>query len=156
MGRPSKYSEKLVEAICARLSEGEPLASICRDDGMPGVSTVWQWQKDKPEVSESIARAREIGFDALAAECLDIADETSRDTIKDEETGSERPNSEWITRSRLRVETRLKLLAKWDPKRYGELLKLAGADGEGPVPLATLTAEMTPAQAAEAYTKLIG
>ena len=29
-------------------------------------------------------------------------------------------NAEFVARSRLRVDTRLKLLAKWDPKRYGE------------------------------------
>lgn len=133
MGRPSKYSEKLIAAICERIGNGEPLASICRDENMPSVTTVWQWEKDKPGVSESIARAREIGFDALAAECLDIADNTAGDTIRDPETGGERPNSEWITRSRLRVETRLKLLAKWDPKRYGDK-QLIGSDPENPLP----------------------
>jgi hypothetical protein len=63
-------------------------------------------------------------------EALDIADENQHDTIKRQD-GSEGPDSEWISRSRLRVETRLKLLAKWDPKRYGEatLLKHADADG---------------------------
>jgi hypothetical protein len=42
-----------------------------------------------------------------------------------------------------------KLLAKWDPKRYGELLKLSGAGGDGPIPLINITAEMTAQQAAK-------
>lgn len=79
------------------------------------------------------ARARDAGFDAIAVECLDIADNTANDTIKDDEDGTPRPNSEWITRSRLRVDTRLKLLAKWDPKRYGDR-QLIGSDPENPLP----------------------
>lgn len=44
------------------------------------------------------------------------------------------PDKEWMLRSKLRVETRLKLLAKWDPKRYGEKItqEISGPDG-GPV-----------------------
>ena len=61
-----------------------------------------------------------------------------------------------VQRDKLIIETDLKLLAKWDPKRYGDLLKLAGSDGTGPVPTLKITAEMTPAQAAEAYAKLMG
>ena len=47
--------------------------------------------------------------------------------------GGDRANTEWISRSKLRVETRLKLLAKWDPKRYGDKItqEHVGADGGG-------------------------
>jgi hypothetical protein len=30
---------------------------------------------------------------------------------------------------KLQIETRLKLLAKWSPKRYGDKLGIGGADG---------------------------
>jgi hypothetical protein len=73
------------------------------------------------------ARAREEGFDTIAADCLHIADNTAQDTISSER--GDVANSEWIARSRLRVDTRLKLLAKWDPKRYGDLLKLDATIG---------------------------
>jgi hypothetical protein len=33
---------------------------------------------------------------------------------------------------KLQIETRLKLLAKWDPKRYGDKLSLSG-DKENPI-----------------------
>lgn len=85
---------------------------------MPGYQTVADWKNSNPEFSVDIARAREAGYDAIAQDCLKIADETGRDTIIGE--NGDRPDSEWIARSRLRVETRLKLLAKWCPKRYGE------------------------------------
>jgi hypothetical protein len=138
MGRPSKYNDAILQEICKRLSEGETLASICRDDKMPHAGTVRDWMNgeveniDAENVSRLIARARELGFDAIAQEALDIADETGRDTIRDE-NGKRNPDSEWISRSRLRVETRLKLLAKWDPKRYGEK-QLLGSDPDNPLP----------------------
>lgn len=141
MGRISTYKKLVADEICARLSKGEPLACICRDDGMPAVSTVSDWKKAHEAFAVAFACAREEGFDAIAAECLDIADETSNDTLCTE--NGDRPNTEWISRSKLRIETRLKLLAKWDPKRYGEKVQteLTGPNG-GPVEFTKITREI--------------
>jgi hypothetical protein len=78
-------------------------------------------------VSQAIARARESGFDYLAAECLEIAEDGSNDYM----ASKHGPvlDTEHVQRSKLRIETRLKLLAKWDPKRYGDKVQLADADG---------------------------
>jgi hypothetical protein len=133
LGRPSTFTQEIADEICERLSKGEPLAAICRDDRMPAYRTVYDWQANDEQFSANIARAREAGFDQIAIDALNIADATHSDTIRDPESGSERPNTEWITRSRLRVETRLKLLAKWDPKRYGDR-QLLGSDPDNPLP----------------------
>jgi hypothetical protein len=151
-GRPSLYTDAVASEICERLSKGEPLAVICRDEHMPGYRTVFDWQNTRPEFSAAIAHAREAGFDEIAAECLAIADHTANDTkFIASENGNERavPDSEWISRSKLRVETRLKLLAKWDPKRYGDRLNL---DHSGEMKV-TLTAEQRKARIAELMTK---
>lgn len=86
---------------------------------MPDPDTIRSWMGADTEVSRLIARAREDGFDVIAAECLTIADDGSNDVVTDKD-GNEHVNTEVIQRSKLRVETRLKLLAKWDPKRYGD------------------------------------
>jgi hypothetical protein len=132
-GRPSKYTPELVASICARLAEGEPLAQICRDEGMPHPSTVRDWADAKPDVSLAIARAREDGFDRIALEVLEIADDGTRDYVVGED-GREIVNHDHIQRAKLRVETRLKLLAKWDPKRFGDrqAIEHTGANG-GPI-----------------------
>lgn len=131
-GRPSKYTPELVDAICARMSKGEFLAVICRDEGMPDPSTIWDWQQGDSDrardVSQRIARARDEGFDAMAREALSIADDGTRDYSRDEEGGIA-VNYDHIQRSKLRVDTRLKLLAKWDPKRYGDKVQLADNEG---------------------------
>ena len=123
MGRPSLYTPELIEAIAERLAKGEPMAVICRDEGMPHPSTIRDWMAERADVSLAIARAREDGFDVIAAEALSIAD-TDRicEKVKYGSDGEviDRTVVDMVDRSRLQVDTRLKLLAKWDPKRYGE------------------------------------
>ncbi len=118
---------KAIEKIIAGLSAGTPLTVICAEDGMPADRTVREWMETDAELSAAIAGARERGFDQIALDALAIADAATHDTI--ETAKGPMPDKEWIMRSKLRVETRLKLLAKWDPKRYGELIKHGNADG---------------------------
>jgi hypothetical protein len=119
LGRPSKYTPEVVEKICERLSKGEPLAAICRDEDMPSVTTMWQWEQNYPIVSESIARARSEGEDFMAADCLNIADDNGQD-IRYSSEGFPSTDHDVIQRAKLRIDTRLKLLAKWNPKKWGE------------------------------------
>lgn len=135
-GRPSKYTPELAAEICERLSKGEPLAEICRDGHMPAVRTVSDWKLAHTDFSADFARGRDDGYDYLAAECLAIANRT----IEGEETTT-KPNGDvevkrgdMLGHRKLMIETRLKLLAKWDPKRYGDKVtqELTGPNG-GPV-----------------------
>jgi hypothetical protein len=130
MGRASTFDPVIAEAICERIGEGEPLRVICRTEGMPAWRTVYHWMEDNAEFAARIAGARARGFDAIAEECMDIADETGRDTVYTD--SGPKADAEWISRSKLRVETRLKLLAKWDPKRYGDKLDLTLRDAKSP------------------------
>jgi len=126
VGRPSKYTQELVDEICLRLSSAEPLAVICRDAHMPSPSTVWEWMRKDQEVSEAIARARIEGEDALAAQCLEIAD------AKPERTSQGYIDSGSVQHAKLRIEARLKLLAKWNPKKWGDKVQqeISGPDGQ--------------------------
>ena len=65
---------------------------------------------DKDSVfADRFAESRDRGFDSLAQQCLDIA---------------ENGNPGDVARAKLRVWTTLQLLAKWDPRRYGEVRRL--------------------------------
>jgi len=105
VGRPPKYSPDVKAEICRRLAEGEPLVRICRDKGMPAISTVWSWEREDPEFSNLSARGREDGTHTLAHECLVIADE-----------------EEDVHRARLKIDTRIRLIGKWNRKIYGDKL----------------------------------
>lgn len=150
VGRPSKKNAEVCKEIADRLSRGEPLAQICRDAWMPHDSTVRDWMDADPDFSRAIAHARELGFDVIAGDCLKIADDGTNDYMeKLVADGVIAPslNSEHIQRSRLRVETRLKLLAKWDPKRYGERQQVDVNDITPPMPIEQVRARLIALQA---------
>jgi hypothetical protein len=133
IGRPSKYTPELAKEICERLSDGEPLRQICRDNHMPAWQKIYEWMVRDEALSGAIARAREQGYDAIAEDLLNIAD-----TPLMGETETSSANGLTITRQdmlghrKLQIETRLKLLAKWNPKKYGDRQILAG-DKDNPV-----------------------
>ena len=116
-GHGTKTPEICAEII-ERMSVGETLSSICREERMPTVRSVNKWMAEDAEFESGIARARALGYDCIADDCLRIADDSRAD--------------EDVQRSKLRVWTRLQLLAKWDPKRYGERLQHTG-EGGGPI-----------------------
>jgi hypothetical protein len=134
MGRPSKYTKAIIEEVCERLSKGEPLAAICRDEHMPVRQSIHNWMDADREVNGQVTRARELGFDYMAHDCLNIADDNGKDTRIVAE-GVETTDTDVIQRAKLRIETRLKLLACWDPKRYGTKVDLTNAGGSFPAPI---------------------
>jgi len=133
IGRPSSYNPVIAEKICELISEGVPLREICRMEGMPPWRNIYFWMARDEDLSAHIARAREMGYDNIAEECLDIADNAKNDWMDREVRNAKGKieiervvDAEHIQRSRLRIETRLKLLAKWKPEKYGEKTIIAG------------------------------
>ena len=119
LGTSTRYDwDSLLPLIFRQIAQGRTLSAICRDEGMPSPMGVYQAIDAKSDRQVEFARARASGFDHMAEECKDIADDSSNDYIESEK-GSVF-NTEHVQRSKLRIETRLKLLSKWDPKRYGE------------------------------------
>lgn len=125
------YTQKIADEICERLSDGEPLRQICRDSHMPAWRTVYDWIKADAEFAARIAQARDAGFDAIAEDTIQMIDEVPERT---ETKFGDKVDVGHVQWQKNRVEQRLKLLAKWSPKKYGERLatELTGADG-GPV-----------------------
>ncbi len=75
-GRPCTYRREIADAICHRLATGESLKSICESDGMPPRKTVCQWAEDDWDgFAERYHNARRLGYEVMADEILEIADE---------------------------------------------------------------------------------
>lgn len=120
------FDKAKADAICERLAAGESLRAVCRDDGMPAAPTVLLWVRTYPDFAEQYARAREVGYQCLADEIVDIADEVEFEPVPgpDGETREVRVDSTAVARNRLRVDTRKWMLSKMLPKVYGEKLDL--------------------------------
>lgn len=132
-GRPSTYDPAVATKLCEMLSDGISLREICEGAGMPPWRTVYSWMERDPDLAAAIARARELGYDAIAEQCLRIADtpKTGKKVTMSED-GMTEVVEDMLGHRKLQIETRLKLLAKWSPKRYGERVSVAG-DADSPI-----------------------
>ena len=90
-------------------------------------STLYKWIDESTENAKHFARACEERQESLFEECLDIADDQEGDTYIDKE-GQEKTNTNVIQRSKLRVQTRLDMLARMNPKKYSERHIIEGGD----------------------------
>jgi len=135
--------------ICERISTGETMRAICRSNGMPQWRTVYDWMNEDEGFAAHVACAREIGFDAIAQDALQIADETETgQRKKTTENGVEIIEEDMLGHRKLRIETRLKLLACWSPKKYGQRKIHQGDDGADPVGVRVTAPELTAAMKA--------
>ena len=122
-GRPTKYTKVMAEEICSRIASGESLRSICKDDHIAAMANVMKWLLSDAEVykgfREQYAQARQIQYELMADEIMDIADDGSNDYMK--RTGKDGDegyvlNGEHVQRSRLRVDSRKWFLSKVLPR----------------------------------------
>lgn len=127
IGRPSKYTPELADEICQRLSNGEPLRQICREEYMPAWQKIYEWMAKDEKLSGAIARAREVGQDAIAE---DIFGEMMQEPERILSEGGGRIDAGYVQLIKARADIKLKLLAKWNPKRYGDRVQLAGSKDE--------------------------
>ena len=127
-GRPTTYTEETAAKICEGLSEGKSLRTVCREEGMPALSTIFLWLKAHPKFSEQYAIAKDECADALVEDMLDIADNQVETplvvegivvTDKNGETVMVRDNVA-VNHAKLRVDTRKLAASKLKPKKYGD------------------------------------
>jgi len=111
-GRPTDYNQEIAEMILDKLADGKPMKVICKEEGMPGYMSVLRWQRRHPEFGDLVARAKVDGTHALADECIEIADEKKADPAD----------------RRVRIDTRLRLIGKWNATIYGDKVAVGGAD----------------------------
>ncbi len=131
MGRPpgiSVYPNKdtIKTKLVTWIAEGRTLRDFCRLEGMPHNTVIYDWEKEDTDFAQRIVRAREIGTDSIAEECLEIIDKEPLEVF--DEAGNKRYDSGSVTWNKNRAEQRLKLLAKWNPRKYGDKTIVAGDD----------------------------
>ncbi len=109
------------EAILEGLADGKSLRAICREDGMPNVSTVIRWLADEREAEfrAQYAHARAMGDDAMAEDIQDIADDRTLDHND----------------RKVRIDARKWLLGKRQPKKYGDKIEHEHKGGVTLIPM---------------------
>lgn len=151
LGRPIEpVPQDIADELVAWIAEGKTLREFCRQPGMPVYSTIYDWEEKDKDFATRIAHARLIGEDVIAQECLAIADNTQTGKTVTEKPyvfegaavknadGTpvmiiETKTGDMLEHRKMQIDTRLKLLAKWNPRKYGDSLKHTGADGESAI-----------------------
>jgi len=135
-----KYTDEqkaeIVQGALLSLSAGQSLRSYCLANNLPYM-TVWDWlNPDGVTVHSPYARAKGAGSHYLADECLDIADELAKgyvpagvDPALAEATGVADIGSR-VQVAKLRIDTRLRLIGKWNRKDYGDKTAIVGGDAD--------------------------
>lgn len=118
LGRPSIYSIEIADEICLRLSQGESLRKICKDERMPGRVTVLEWLKRDSNFRAKYSRSREDQTDWLVEDMEEIEEGVLNGEI-DAQSG------------RVVLWSRQWRAAKLAPKKYSDKLlnEHSGPDG---------------------------
>ena len=112
----TRYTPEFAAEVCRRMSEGDSLRQVCRDNGVPE-STVRQWVRDNREgFTVQYQGARALQVESWSDLILELA---NRDDLEPQD-------------KRIRVDTLKWLMSKLAPKRYGDRLLVAG-DADNPV-----------------------
>lgn len=146
------YTTDKADKVIDLVSSGVPLAQVCRDMSI-GLRTWYGWCDARPELLARFVRAREDGEDAIAVDCLRIADTPAEAIIeKSSANGVEITRQDALGHRKLQIETRLRLLAKWNPRKWGDKVQHGGADDLPPV----RTESLVTLDPSEAYKLLLG
>lgn len=120
-GRPTIYSDEIVDEICRRIALGDCLAKICDDPDLPATTTVFRWLDEKPEFRDRYARAKEAQgdlMDQLIFETAMAKPERITVTIGDDATKTGVDNGE-VQHRKLRIDALKWRAAHLAPKKYG-------------------------------------
>jgi len=113
IGRPTKRTAELDEALLQWVSEARTIRAFCREHKIAPAS-IYSWVNDDPSLSERLARAKECAAQMLEDEIMDIAD-TPTDLEQD------------VNHRKLQCWAREKRLVWNNPGRYGSKVQLGGA-----------------------------
>lgn len=135
----TNYDATLAAKVCEAIGNGsKSLRAACEDAGCaPRVVYGWLARKE-PNGSDEFAKLyaaacrerdqyREDLADDYVAEALQIADDGTNDYVERQRSNGSTfvaLDTEAVQRSKLRVDTRLRIAAKLAPKRYGDKVEL--------------------------------
>lgn len=131
VGRPTDFNKDLMDVICSRISLGESMRSICRDDNMPVQTTMFRWLRERSEFKQQYDLAKEESAESLADEMTDIADnECTKPLMIDGKPmyGDDgKPimvvDSTAVQHAKLRIDTRKWAASKLKPRKFGDKIQ---------------------------------
>lgn len=117
-GRPTDYTKDMADKICEKIANGRSLRSICAEDGMPPMKTIYRWLEANEEFRHQYARAREKQADYFAEEIIEIADSAEAESAA-------------VSKAKLQIDARKWAASKIAPKKYGDKQEIDVKSSDG-------------------------
>ena len=142
-GRPTIYTEELADSICERLAMGESLRSVCRDEEMPCLKSVFRWFRTKDGFRQQYESSKIESADSHADLIIDMADNIEGSPVLvngeiqyDNDGEIVRViDAAAIAHAKLKVDARKWAASKLKPRKYGEKLAIGGDEDAPPIKL---------------------
>lgn len=99
---------------------GMAIRNAIKGYGMPDITTFYKWIKEDEDKAKRYARACETRAESIFEEILEIADKQGEDIAGEDQFGNPIINHNVIQRNRLQIDARKWVLAKMNPKKYGD------------------------------------
>jgi hypothetical protein len=120
------FTETLAQEICERISSGELLTLIARDEHMPTVRRCQQWLKEHEEFQALFNMSIQDRLFIFEEQVLEIADDMKNDFHTVIKNGKEKraADPDMVARAKLRIEVRFRHLKAGKPQKWGDVSTL--------------------------------
>lgn len=118
LGRPTDYTKDMADKICEKIANGRSLRSICAEDGVPPMKTIYRWLEANEEFRHQYARARDKQADYFAEEIIEIADSAEAESAA-------------VAKAKLQIDARKWAASKIAPKKYGDKQEIDVKSSDG-------------------------
>lgn len=130
-GRPTIKTDELLDTICKRIALGESMRSVCRDDGMPTMESIWEWLRNDSRFVEQYERAAAERTDAQQELLLEIGD----DAIAHAESADPKAANAVVNAYKLKSDALRWSMSKMKPKKYGDKVDITSDGRALPTPI---------------------
>lgn len=125
VGRPDIFTKELADEVCKRIADGKSLRSVCKENDMPGMTTVFKWLRENEGFTKQYARACVERTEAQQEEMLEIGD----NAISHSETADPKAANAVVSAYKLKADNLKWSMSKMQPKKYGDKVDVT-SDGK--------------------------
>lgn len=115
-------TQEKIQEVIKLIAEGSSARAAIKQVGI-SQSTFFGAVLDSDEIAKQYARAMDIRSAIMFEQIEEIADDASEDVAFDN-NGNPKQNSEFIQRSKLRVDARKWMLARMNPRKYSDSMNI--------------------------------
>lgn len=112
-----QFNEGIAEEICDKLIEGKTLTAICKEEYMPGMTTIHKWARRNDIFAEQMDQALRLSAYANLDRVQELSEGEEMDTDTD------------IKRAQMQQSALKWLTEKKNPERFGPSMKVKNEGG---------------------------